>query len=328
MVPVAMILAEFLPPRPHLLWHLSRQLGVHHAIVKCAPQLTGLNPPWDRDALAGIQRDLAQHDLTLHGLEGDQFDMTRIKLGLPGRDEDLERYCQMLRNMGELGIPLLCYNFMAGIGWHRSDVAHPTRGGALTSRFDVADVPATLTEFGQTTEEQMWENYACFLRAVLPTAERHGVQMGVHPDDPPLPKLRGLARLFYKPENFEKALSLVSSPSHGVTFCQANFKLMGCDVMHWSQRWAAQNRIFFVHFRDVNGSAERFEETFHDAGPTDMPRMLLHYHEIGFTGAIRVDHVPTLAGETNENPGYMVQGRLFALGYIKGIGQALRIPMQ
>src|SRR5688500_11619218 len=107
-----MILTEFLPPRPQVLWQLSRQMGVTHAIVKCAPELTGTKPPWDMDALDKVRASLASEGLQLYGLEGDQFDMSRIKLGLPGRDEDLERYCRMLHNMGELGIPLLCYNFM------------------------------------------------------------------------------------------------------------------------------------------------------------------------------------------------------------------------
>ena len=154
-----------------------------------------------------IQTRFREAGFTLYGLEGDQFDMRRIKLGLEGRDEDLERYCQMLRNMGELQIPLLCYNFMAGIGWHRTHGDVPTRGGALTSRFDIADVPKSLTEAGEISEERIWDNYACFIQHVMPVAEQAGVRMGMHPDDPPLPVLRGLARILYKPENFERAMA-------------------------------------------------------------------------------------------------------------------------
>ncbi|MFZ2643697.1 MAG: mannonate dehydratase, partial [Verrucomicrobiia bacterium] len=128
--------------------------------------------------------------------------------------------------------------------------------------------------------------------------------------------------------NFERAIALAPSPSNGVTFCQANFKLMGCDVAAWARRFAAQGKMFFVHFRDVRGTAERFEETFHDDGTTDMPAMLKLYHELGFTGPLRVDHVPTMAGEKNEQPGYESLGRLFALGYTKGVMQALKIPIE
>jgi len=323
-----MKLAEFLPAAPNRLWQLARQMGVRYAMCKCAPELTGLNPPWDMDALRTIQRRFSDAGFVLYGLEGDQFDMRRIKLGLDGRDEDIERYCQMLCNMGELGIPLLCYNFMAGIGWHRTRADVPTRGGALTSRFDLADVPTTLTDAGEVSEERMWDNYAYFIRRVMPVAEKAGVRMGMHPDDPPLPKLRGISRILYKPQNFERAMSLAPSPNNGVTFCQANFKLMGCDVAAWARRLAEQGKIFFVHFRDVRGTAERFEETFHDDGPTDMPAMLKLYHDLGFTGPVRVDHVPTMAGESNEQPGYESLGRLFAIGYTKGVMQALKISIE
>ncbi|MCX7006514.1 MAG: mannonate dehydratase, partial [Kiritimatiellaeota bacterium] len=299
-----MIIAEFLPAAPHVQWQYALQMGVRHAICKCAPELTVLKPPWDLDALRTIQQRFTAAGLTLYGLEGDQFDMRRIKLGLDGRDDDLELYCRMLRNMGALGIPLLCYNFMAGIGWHRTHGDVPTRGGALTSRFDAADIPSSLTEAGAVSEERMWENYAYFIRRVMPVAEQAGVRMGMHPDDPPLPSLRGIARILSKPENFERAMALAPSPYNGVTFCQANFKLMGCDVIAWARRFGEQKKIFFIHFRDVRGTAQRFEETFHDDGPTDMPALLKLYHELGFAGPVRVDHVPTLAGETNDQPGY------------------------
>ena len=323
-----MILADFLPARPNVQWDLARQMGVRHAICKCAPELTGLTPPWDIDSLRTIHRRFADAGLVLHGLEGDQFDMNRIKLGIDGRDEDIERYCRMLRNMGELGIPLLCYNFMAGIGWHRTQGDSTTRGGALTSRFDVADVPSSLTESGEISEDRMWRNYAYFIRRVMPVAEEAGVRMGMHPDDPPLSPLRGIARILSKPENFERAMALAPSPNNGVTFCQANFTLMGCDVAAWARRFASRGKLFFVHFRDVRGTAMRFEETFHDDGPTDMPAMLKLYHELGFTGPLRVDHVPTMAGETNAQPGYETLGRLFAIGYTRGVVQALKIPIE
>jgi mannonate dehydratase len=322
------IIAEFLSSKPDRLWDWCRQLGVRHAICKCAPELTGLPAPWHSDALRTIQRRFADAGFVLHGLEGDPFDMQRIKLGLPGRDEDLEHYRQMLGNMGELGIPLLCYNFMAGIGWHRSQANAVTRGGALTTRFDVRDVPASLTDAGEVSAERMRSNYAYFLKAVLPAAEAAGVKMGLHPDDPPIPVLRGIARILSSPADIERALALSDSPSHGVTFCQANFTLMGGDVAATVRRLCAAHRLFFVHFRDIRGTAEAFEETFHDDGPTDMPAMIRLYHEAGFDGPIRLDHVPTLAGESNDSPGYSALGRLFAIGYLKGILQTLKIPTE
>jgi mannonate dehydratase len=313
-----MILADFLPPKRDRSWDFACQVGVTHAIARCHPRDTGLNPPWDRDALCTVQRQFAEAGITLAGLEGDEFDMRRIKLGLDGRDEDLALYSRMLANMGELGIPLLCYNFMATIGWCRTHTHVPTRGGALTNHFQLSALdPNPVAIEDRVTEEKLWENYTYFLRAALPAAEKAGVKLGLHPDDPPLSPLRGVGRIFSNPEGFARAMALSDSPAHRITFCQANFKAMGCDVAATARRFA--DRIAFVHFRDIEGTATDFTETFHDAGPTDMPAMLKLYHEIGFRGPIRVDHVPSLAGEEDLPHGYAYLGRLFVIGYMKGI---------
>lgn len=313
-----MILADFLPARRDRSWDYARQAGITHAIVRCHPRDTGLPSPDDRDALRSVQRAFAEAGLTVAGLEGDQFDMQRIKLGQPGRDEDLERYRRMLRNMGELGIPLLCYNFMASIGWCRTATDVPARGGARTNRFRRADLdPAPVPADQRVTADELWAHYTYFLRAVLPAATQAGVKLGLHPDDPPVPELRGVARIFGTPAAFDRALALSASPAHGVTFCQANFRLMGVEVAAVARQLAA--RTVFVHFRDVAGTAEDFTETFHDEGPTDMPAMLRLYHELGFGGPIRVDHVPSLTGEEDLPHGYAYLGRLFAVGYMKGI---------
>ncbi len=320
-----MILADFLPANPDRSWALARQIGISHAIVKAAPELTGMDAPWNIDSLRTIQKRFAGMGFTLAGLEGDQFDMRRIKLGLPGCEEDFERYRRMLSNMGELGIPLLCYNFMATIGWCRTTVDVLTRGGALTNRFRLKDLePSPVPEKDRADQEQMWENYSRFLSEVLPTAETSGVHLGLHPDDPPLSPLRGIGRIASSVEGFLRAMSLSDSPSHGVTFCQANFSLMERPLAEAARLLAP--RIRFLHFRDVRGSAEDFVETFHDDGPTDMAAMLELYQELGLDVPIRVDHVPTMEGEDNSRHGYALLGRLFAVGYLKGILDARGIP--
>jgi len=320
-------LAEFLPAKRDRSWDFALQSGVTHAICRCHPRDTGLQPPWDLDALSRIQRSFAEAGIQLIGLEGDEFDMRRIKLGLDGRDEDLAHYQAMLANMGTLGIGLLCYNFMATIGWCRTDTHLVIRGGAMTTRFQLSALdPTPVPETERVTESRLWENYRYFLRAVLPAAERAGVKMGLHPDDPPLSPLRGIGRIFTSPEGIARALAISASPSHGLTFCQANFKAMGCDPAAAARRFAS--RIVFVHFRDIEGTATDFTETFHDDGPTDMPAMLRLYGEIGFQGPLRVDHVPSLAGEENLPHGYAYLGRLFAIGYVKGILDAARVKYQ
>jgi D-mannonate dehydratase len=319
-----MILAEFLPPKPHRLWHLSRQIGVTHAIVKAAPELTGRpHGPYDRDTLASIVKQFDDAGLKVVGLEGDQFDMSRIKLGKPGRDEDLAKYQQMLANMAELGIPLICYNFMAGIGWHRSG-ATPIRGGAMGTHFRLADVPTTLTDCGEVSAEQMWANYAYFINAVMPVAQRLGIRMGLHPDDPPLSPLRGIARIFSTPGAFDRAHALYPTRSNAITFCQANFKLMGADLAQLATHFG--DRIAFIHVRDVRGTPADFVELFHDEMEVDQVTLFKLYRDLKLDVPVRCDHVPTMFEEERDAdhiPGYGTMGRLFAVGYFKGVLQAI-----
>ena len=315
-----------LPALPDIKWKLARQMGVDYAITKAAPELTGQLPPWDFASLRQVKERFEFSGFKLAALEGDEFDMSRIKLGLPGRDEDIDKYCQMLRNMGKLRIPLICYNFMAGIGWFRTKVDIPERGGALTSGFDIRDIDNNeLTAVGRLTEEQLWSNYRYFIEAVIPAAEEAGVKLGLHPDDPPISPLHGIARLFISADNFRKALKIIDSPSHGITFCQATFKAMGEDIFELIEEFGEKEKIFFAHFRDIKGKAECFQETFHDNGPTDMVKALTYY--LRYTDAdilIRPDHTPSMAGENNSSPGYEMQGRLFAVGYMKGIIDSIK----
>lgn len=318
--------ALFFGDKPDIKWDLYSQMGISYAIAKLAPDLTGKGPVWDFDVLKGIKRTFAEHDFDLIGLEGDQFDMTRIKLGLPGREEDVKHYRQMLVNMGRLGIGTLCYNFMQ-TGWFRTSKNIRERGRALVTGFDAADAAKLpFKEYAPVDAEKIWENYKWFISEVIPTAEQAGVRMGLHPDDPPVPIVEGIGRVFISPESIDRALSLSDSPAHGLTFCQGTYLTMGADIPTVFHKW--KNRIAFIHIRDVAGTAGHFHETFHDNGPSDIPGLLKMYADEGFDGIIRSDHVPTMAGEDNNSPSYSMNGSLFGVGYIKGIMDAYRIPKE
>lgn len=316
----------FFGNKPDQKWVLSRQMGIKYAIAKLAPELTGTLPPWDFDALAASKQIFEDNGLELIGMEGDQFDMNRIKFGLPGREEDMQQYCQMLENMGKLGIYLLCYNFMAGIGWFRTNTAINARGAALVNGFEIeAAQQLPLTEMGVVTEQQIWENYSWFLERALPAAEKAGVKLALHPDDPPVSPLRGIGRIFKSADDIRKALSMSDSAAHGLTFCQGTYTTMGEDVKALISEFGQRKKIFFVHIRDVEGNRNNFKETFHDDGPTNMPDMFRAYRDAGFTGPLRSDHVPSMAGDDNTQHGYTINGSLFGVGYIKGIIDALEI---
>ncbi len=331
-----MKLSMLLPPKYDARkWTLARQVGVKYTITKAMPSLSGKAAPYHLDALKSIRDDFAREGFQLYGLEGDQFDMSPIKLGLPNRDEWIEKYCLMLKNMGQLGIHLLCYNFMVAVGWHRTRVDVPERGGALTSEFDIQDIKNKFVpEDQQIPGEQVWKNLFYFLDAVMPVAEKYGIQMALHPDDPPISPFMGVGRVLTSAAAFNQVLERYPGFSNGITFCQATFRIMGENIEDISERWLKKKKIFFIHLRDVEGNKYKFRETFHDNGPTNMSKMLQHYYDNGFDGAVRPDHAPAMYGELQENfsggisAGYEMTGKIFAIGLIKGACESLDIPLE
>ena len=331
-------LSEFLSPRPEPLWDLVKQAGVTNvvAVLQGAEQeqrmfasleggvatKPGDGAPWSEASIARDIQIFTDGGFDVLAIE-DTAPMDLIRLGLPGRDEQIEHVITQLEAMGNLGVNVLCYNWMAVSSWARTSVAIPNRGGALVTGFSLAEASTLpdLVPAGSVTADQLWEALEYFLAAVLPVAEKAGVRMGMHPDDPPLPVVRNMPRIMNSFDNYRRLLSLSDSPSNGVTFCQGNFALMGGDVPALIREFAG--RIPFVHFRNVEGTADNFIETFHDDGVLDMAECLRAYNDIGFDGPLRPDHVPTLAGEPNARPGYESLGRLFAIGYIRGLQHAL-----
>ena len=313
---------------------IARQMGIANAITKADSDISGLDAPYNFCALKTVKERFDSAGIKLYGLEGDQFDMAPIKLGLDNRDEWIDKYCQMIRNMGRLGINLLCLNWMASIGWFRTSAEVLERGGALSTAFDVSDAESKFadSEF-QMSEETVRENLFYFLDAVLPVAEESGVKMGLHPDDPPVNPLFGVGRVLSSPEDFERVFERFDSENLGVTFCQATFKLTGADLKKISADWIKRRKMFFLHIRDVEGDKYRFRETFIDADEGFVPDMLRHYAACGFEGPVRSDHAPAMYGETQidfkggTSIGYQMLGHIFSNGYIKGCCQALKIPL-
>ena len=312
-----MKLAWYLPTLPSVKWKIATQLGVEYAVA-ALPAERYYMKPWDFKALLYAKESLNDAGLKLEVIEPAPPHY-KIKLGLPGRDEEIEIFKQVLRNMAALGIPVFCYNFMPQSGWYRTSFAKKGRGGALVTAFDSKLMQAApqLTEAGTQTDIQIWDNYKYFMDKVLPVAEACKVKLALHPDDPPVPSLQGVSRIFRNVENFDKALELYPSDYNGITFCQGSFAAMNEDIPSLIRHFG--RKIFFVHFRDIRGDADAFEETFHDEGQTDMKACMRAYKEIGFDGVIRTDHAPVMAGESGENPAYEMLGHIFATGYLKGL---------
>jgi mannonate dehydratase len=338
-------LSEFLPPRPENSWKLIKQAGVndivgilnggeHDQTMFQSVGSSGWRPeerdeaPWSLAAIKHDKELFEQWGFDLVAIE-DTIPMDKIRFGQEGRDEQIDHIIEQIRAMGALGIGVLSYNWMACGSWARTDVAIPDRGGALVTGYHRATAQASspLLEPGEATAEGMWEALDYFLEAVLPEAEKAGVRLALHPDDPPQHIDRGVPRIMSSVESFRKVGALSHSLSNGFTFCQGNFALMeeivsGEKTMPEVIREFGADRIPFVHFRDVRGTIDQFQETFHDDGQTDMAECFRAYYDIGFDGVMRPDHVATLEGEANDRPGYHMLGRLFALGYIRGLEHA------
>jgi mannonate dehydratase len=331
---------------PRDLWRQLRQIGVEDVVslldwgeqrmrwLRQASQGTDRHAAgaaagsgersWSRPALERLRERYDEAGFTLAAIE-DTPPMDAIRLGAAGREEQLELFCEQIRAMGAVGVPVLCYNWITVDSWARTDVAVPARGGALVTGYDDAVMreAAERPEADAATEERLWENFEYFLRRVLPVAETAEVRLALHPDDPPLSPVRGLGRIMRSIEAFQRVVDLVPSACNGITLCQGNFALMTDDLPAAIRHFGREGKINFVHFRDVRGTPERFVETFHDDGPTDMLACLEAYAEVGFDGVLRPDHVPTLDGEANDRPGYASLGRLFAVGYITGLREAV-----
>jgi mannonate dehydratase len=246
------------------------------------------------------------------------------KLGLPGGDEEIERCQTLIRNLGTVGIPVVCWNFMAVFNWTRTSTTVPSRGGAWVTGYDHRLMSkAPMTEVGRVSEDQLWASLRHVTEAIVPVAEEAGVMLALHPDDPPISPIRGVGRILTSPAAMRRAVALAPSPHNGITFCQGTFSTMGADIPAEIRRFGGEGLVHFVHFRDVRGTPDNFVETFHDDGQTDMLAAMGAWADVGFAGPLRPDHVPTMAGEDNLTPGYQTLGRLFALGYITGLAEAV-----
>jgi mannonate dehydratase len=287
-------------------------------------------PGEDIAVLHAAQKRIASFGMQLSVVEG-YLPIENIKLGCDDGQE-IAALKTLIRQMAELDIRLLCYNFMAGTDWLRTRLDAPERGGAKVTAFDLAEVEnavrlgyrppnAQFDELARKlTPAKLWEQLERMLAELLPVAEACGVTLAMHPDDPPLPELLGKPRIMHIVEDFERLMKLAPSPANAICFCQGTFAAMGVDIPATIRRLGPH--IKYVHFRDVRGTAPLFAETFHDNGPTDMAAAMRAYREIGFDGPMRPDHVPQMVGEDDGEPGYTMLGRLFAYGYIRGLMQA------
>ena len=334
-------IALSLPLQAELTWTLMKQCGVEHAVggidLQTIPDADPDDQPWSYPSLARAKAEYEANGLKLAVIES-RPPMEKIKLALPGRDEEIEIVSEFVRNMGRLEIPVWCYAWMPILGVIRTSMALPTRGGARVSGFShdhlqsdrelgrpIRNIDGVALEeqeeHATVTEEEQWENLTYFLERVLPVAEEANVKLAMHPDDPPLSPINGVPRIMSSIENYQRLLDMVPSPANGIGLCQGNFTLMTDDLPSVIRHFGEQQKIHFLHIRDVQGTPDEFTEVFHDDGKTDLVECFRAYRDIGFDGVCRPDHYPEM-GDASYPDEHGI-ARLFAVGYIKGLRQAV-----
>lgn len=248
---------------------------------------------------------------------GSVHNQDALVLNLPNRDEKIEEYRQYIFALGKAGIPYTTYAHMANSVW--STEAEKTRGEAFARAFDLekAQKERPMTHGREYTEEEIWENFSYFVKHAAQFAEEAGVLIGIHPDDPPGPSLGGIPRcIFSSFDGYKKALEIANSPNIGMCLCVGCWleggESMGKDVLETIKYFGERDKIFKVHFRNVNTTLPHFVETFLDNGYMDMSKVMNALKEAKFKGVAIPDHIPSMSNDHRV-------GTAYTIGYMKAL---------
>jgi mannonate dehydratase len=308
------IAAQVSPEPSEIDLQFIRQMGVEYVVM----WTDGSHANYDY--FDSRRKLFEKAELKVYGIgNGDVHNQDAIVLNLPNRDEKVEEYKRYLRALGKAGIPYTTYAHMANSVW--STDAEETRGGAFARAFDLekAQKQKPLTHGREYTEEEIWDNYTYFIKQAAPVAEEAGVLIGVHPDDPPGPALGGIPRcIFSSFEGYKRALEIADSPNIGICLCVGCWleggESMGKDVLETIHYFGERNKIFKVHFRNINTTLPHFVETFLDNGYMDMYKVMKALREVNFKGVAIPDHIPGMAND------YKV-GTAYTIAYMKALLQ-------
>jgi mannonate dehydratase len=247
----------------------------------------------------------------------------QARVGKSGRDREIDNVCRTIRAAGEEGVPLLEWRFWPDFYWDERVGYYSVqgRGGARLRAFDygrVKDLPP-FPEIGEVDEQEMWARFLYFARPIVAAAEKAGVRLTMHPNDPPVPVMRGVARIFHHPDGLRRFLREVPSKHSGITFCQGTIAEMGVNVLDEIRSFGKEGKIFLVHFRFVKGKVPRYTEVFIDEGDLDPLESMKAYRDVGFPGPFVSDHTPGVEGDSK----WGHRGRTFSLGYMRALVHAV-----
>ncbi len=300
----------------------AKQCGCDDVLLN-TPRLPG-DERWEYDDLLAWRRRAEEHGLRLIALENVPVRFyDKIMVGAEGRERQLDNMIATVRHMGRAGIPILGYHFMPNSVW-RTSYEVPVRGGAISNKFDYALAKERPPTHGRVIDAaELWGYYDWYLARMLPVCEEAGVRMALHPDDPPVPMLGGVARLFSNFENFAQAMERHANPMHGLDFCHGCWSEMrgGEGVLEAIRYFGGQERLHYIHLRDVVGTANDFTEVFLGDGNVDPVAVVRTLKEVGFRGFIIDDHVPKMVNDSD----WHHRGRAWSTGYIKALIDAVNV---
>lgn len=293
-----------------------QQIGLQWARLEYGAQ----EPNVDR--LRQVQERFARYGLRIYSVAHESYRSLKIQLGQPGRDEDIETFHTLLRSLGALGIPVAAYDFHPA-NTYTTDYVQ--RRGYITRQFDLDDFRTRMEKQRFAREysaEEMWDNYAYFMRAVLPVAEEAGVVLALHPDDPPLAKMNGVAKLFTDYNGYRRAEEIAGgSPHWGLRFCVGTWaeggERMGKDVFEMIRDFGGRGKIWDVDLRNVSSPLPRFTETFPDDGYLDLCQVVKALQEVHYSGLVVPDHIPQLVGDE----GIRRAGTAYCIAYLRALIQ-------
>lgn len=332
-----------------------RQTPGVSGVATCLPKIP-VGEEWPLADILAVKNQVNDAGLEMEVIESVNIHED-IKKGLPTRDRYIENYIKTLKNLGAAGVKCLCYNFMPVMDWARSDLAHQLPDKSYVLSYRDKDVkalnPAAIAkameskakgyslpgweperlnamaadiEFYQSmSQEQYWDHMQYFLNAVVSPAEEAGIDMAIHPDDPPWP-LFGLPKVIANAENIRKFLALNPAKANGLTFCSGSLGAnVHNDIPAMAKEFAAEGRVHFAHLRNIKHLAEQdFDESAHlsSCGDLDMFAIVKALHEGGFNGYIRPDHGRMIWGE-QARPGYGLYDRAIGANYLLGLWEAI-----
>jgi mannonate dehydratase len=328
-------------------FRFARQCGCTHLIVHLAEYYAeevvpstndrknygtsmAADPIWEFENLQALQKMAREEGLEIYGIENfSPADWYDVLLDGPCKERQMEFLKKIITNTGKAGIRAFGYNFsLAGVWGHQKKSA--ARGGALTTCFKADELPidspipqgevwnmnydssSSCQGFlPELDSEELWERFHWFLQRIMPAAEEAGIEMALHPDDPPMPFMRRMPRLVYRADLYQRALDLVPSPANKIEFCMGSIQEMeGSDIYEAIKKY--RGKLSYIHFRNVKGKIPDYQEVFLDEGDIDMLRCLRLLHETGFEGPMVPDHTPEILCAAPWHA-----GMAFALGYMR-----------